>query len=226
MSLTKADLRQVAEELGAEVAPDDLSRHRARYNLAPTDLTWLLVEHEGKRRLVPSEWGLPGARRVINVRGENVARGAFAHHRRVAIVVDGFYEWATAPDGQRRAFWFHDAAGQLLLVAAVDAPLASSTKGPTACCLITTRPNSDVKPVHNRMPVILPAADVARWLASGELPKDLLAPLPDGALERVPVSSYVNSVRHDDARCIERQPQPYDAPPSSDDKSSTKTRDT
>jgi putative SOS response-associated peptidase YedK len=221
MSLTRADLRSVAAELGAEVSADDVERHRARYNLAPTDLTWLLVDHDGMRRLVPSEWGLPGARRVINVRGENVARGAFAHHRRVAIVVDGFYEWAKAPDGTRRAFWFHDAAGQLLLIAAVDAPLAASTKGPTACCLITTRPNAEVKPVHNRMPVILPAADVARWLGGGELPKDLLKPFADGGLEGRPVSSWVNSVRHDDARCIQR----YDGLPD-ESRSSTRTRDT
>ena len=66
---------------------------------------------------------------------------------------------------------------------------------------MTTEPNELVLPVHNRMPVILPREDEAEWLslsvAAPESLLPLLGPYPAGRMERIAVSTAVNSSRVD-----------------------------
>ena len=80
-----------------------------------------------------------------------------------------------------------------------------------ACAIITTAPNELIRPLHDRMPVILPPAQRNRWLDPREVPpealNELLVPLPAVAMTARQVSSYVNNVRHDDAGCL-ADPQP------------------
>ena len=52
------------------------------------------------------------------------------------------------------------------------------------------------------MPLILSPADFDAWLAPGE-PVELLATPETPEFEAVPVSTWVNSPVHDDARCME-----------------------
>src|SRR5262245_10840884 len=72
--------------------------------------------------------------------------------------------------------------------------------------LLTTDVNDTVRPVHNRMPVILPSASLAAWLdpevksADALLPH--LKPYPAAAMTAVPVSPLVNNPRNDDPGCV------------------------
>jgi putative SOS response-associated peptidase YedK len=61
-------------------------------------------------------------------------------------------------------------------------------------------------PIHDRMPVIIDAADRRRWLdpaANGEAVGDLLRPCAEDALTGYDVSTRVNNVANDDDGCIE-----------------------
>ena len=66
--------------------------------------------------------------------------------------------------------------------------------------IITTAANGDMAPIHDRMPVLLPASKWAEWLdptnddtaALGRL----LVPAPDGLLTSHTVSTEVNNVRN------------------------------
>ena len=62
---------------------------------------------------------------------------------------------------------------------------------------MTTEPNELAAKVHDRMPVLLHARDVARWLdpTTTEVDKiiDLLAPYPAGEMESRPVSKRVSN---------------------------------
>jgi putative SOS response-associated peptidase YedK len=49
--------------------------------------------------------------------------------------------------------------------------------------IITTEANSLLAPLHDRMPVIVDAADYERWLEAGAESVTLLAPYPDEALK-------------------------------------------
>ena len=75
---------------------------------------------------------------------------------------------------------------------------------------MTTRPNDLMRPIHDRMPVVIPESAWDRWLdptrtdapALAEL-KGLLVPADDGWLEAYPVSRRVNDVRNDDPSLVE-----------------------
>jgi putative SOS response-associated peptidase YedK len=64
------------------------------------------------------------------------------------------------------------------------------------------RTSSRGKPIHERIPLILSPAHFDAWLAPGE-PVELLAMPETPEFEAVPVSTWVNSPVHDDARCME-----------------------
>src|SRR5215217_7587851 len=68
--------------------------------------------------------------------------------------------------------------------------------------IVTTAANELMRPIHERMPLILSPAQFNAWLAPGE-PVELLATPETPEFEAVPVSSWVNSPAHDDARCME-----------------------
>ncbi len=223
-TLTRKDFRELAAQLGAEVAPGDAARYRPRYNVAPTDEHWILRTKQEQRQLLPASWGLvnswaanaKGASRQINARAETaLQRAAFRDafvHRRCVVPADGFFEWRGGK-GSRRPLWFHHPHGDLLLFAG----LYESWRDPESDAwrrtftILTTAANEAVAPVHDRMPVILPPDRADDWLfvpaadAAGhaETLGTLLRPAAAEALIATEVSPRVNSVANDDPACLE-----------------------
>lgn len=78
-----------------------------------------------------------------------------------------------------------------------------------SCCILTREPNELMRPIHDRMPVVVEAERYARWLDvegevdEGEAVADLLGPWDAGEWEAVAVSRYVNSPEHEGPRCVE-----------------------
>jgi len=74
--------------------------------------------------------------------------------------------------------------------------------------IITTKPNSLIASVHDRMPVILPEDAYDLWLNPSfqrtDALCDLLQPFDARRMRGYEVSSRVNSVRNDDPACAER----------------------
>ena len=72
--------------------------------------------------------------------------------------------------------------------------------------IITTQPNELIARIHNRMPVILPEATYAPWLAQGDQPPPkmdpFLCPYPAEEMEAFAVSRMVNSPANDRPECI------------------------
>ncbi len=187
-----------------------------RWNVAPTDaVTAVVAARDGGRELRAFRWGLvpswspdaKGAARLINARAETVAkRPAFAtalRRRRAIVPMDGFYEWVRPA---RRPVFVHRRDGEPLAVAALWEVWRAPSAPPDAPWLrtvtvVTTQANATVAPVHDRMPVILPASAWATWLDRatddvGALTA-LLRPAPDTLLALRPVSTAVNAVAHD-----------------------------
>jgi putative SOS response-associated peptidase YedK len=220
-TLTKPTLEDIAAELEAEFSPEDLALYRPRYNVAPSDRTWIVEYAADSRRLVPAVWGYVARDKpLINIRGEQVASGrgfrdAFAG-RRCAVVTDGFFEW----DRRKQPTWFHRGDGRLLLLAGLFQPSAvpqeSRDAGRPRFTVLTTRPNALVAKVHDRMPVIVSAAALDDWLTADPVQAArLIAPAADGVLLATPVSTRVNSVRNDDADCLIPVDRPLDDPQKS-----------
>lgn len=68
------------------------------------------------------------------------------------------------------------------------------------CTLLTTTPNSLMRRIHDRMPVIVPPAAYDAWL-DPTLPRDdaraMLAPYAPAAMRAYPVTRAVNDPQHD-----------------------------
>jgi putative SOS response-associated peptidase YedK len=116
------------------------------------------------------------------------------------IPVDGFYEWH-GEKGARVPHWFHPAAEKkapMLL-----AGLYHEGENGFDFAILTTAANAVVRPVHDRMPVVIDKGQLDTWLR-GETSEavPLLAPAPDALLVDTEVSKYVNAAKNDDEQCI------------------------
>jgi putative SOS response-associated peptidase YedK len=73
--------------------------------------------------------------------------------------------------------------------------------------IITTEPNELVRPVHNRMPVILQPKDEEQWLDVSRTTftkaRSLFQPLPAELMDAHDVSPIVNSAKYDGPECIQ-----------------------
>ena len=190
--------------------------HEPRYNIAPTQPVPAVVRGEDGLRLGALRWGLvphwaddPGiGSRLINARSETVDRkpafrDAF-RERRCWVLADGFYEWREQ-DGRKVPVHFHLPDGAPFAFAGIWDRWRRDQGEVVSCTLLTTEPSDDVRPVHDRMPVILPADVRERWLDPDADPSDLkalLRPFP-GTLEGHAVSTRVNSPENDDPSLIE-----------------------
>jgi len=196
-TLTVEKVDELADLLDAEVEAADKELHRPRFNLAPTDDTWVLVD-EGGRRLERGRWGWGVA--LINYRTERLASSERAGKPRSAqpclVPADGFYEWR-GDRKQRQPIWFHRPDRQLMTFAGLYHP---TEHGPSFV-ILTVPANDLVRAVHDRMPAILDAERGRTWLATGS--SNLLVPASPSLLEATPVSERVNSVAHDDVNCLQ-----------------------
>jgi putative SOS response-associated peptidase YedK len=201
---------------------------KPRFNVAPTQPAPVVTRRDGARTIELMRWGLiphwaghdgKKAPLMINARLESLGakqdfRDALAR-KRCLVPADGFFEWVRH-DGKGkqppRPFYFHPGAGGLFAFAGLWAR-THDDRGEElrSFTLITTRASDLVRPIHDRMPVVLAPDDWAAWLDPELDPAAARALLGHGDPEpwtREPVSTWVNKADHDDPRCI--------APPEGD----------
>jgi len=188
------------------------------WNMAPTrDAPVLRVHPESReRRLDLLRWGLvphwakdpKTIRMTVNARGETIAAtpmfcDAFAR-RRCLVPADAFYEWRGTETGGKQPWAIARADGQPLVFAGVW----ERWRGPDGAiirsyAIVTTTANDALRPIHERMPVVLEPADWPLWLGEAAgAPETLLRPSA-AALKTWEVSTRVNAVRNDDATLLD-----------------------
>jgi putative SOS response-associated peptidase YedK len=189
------------------------------YNVTPGKEIAIIVDKGRGRLLTACMWGFvpPWGRdikeghRMINARAESVAekpsfREAFLDNR-CLVVADGFYEWRSE-GGTRKPVYVKLRTGRPFGMAGIYNPW-TVPGGRTVCTttIITTEANDLLRPVHGRMPAILPEDSAALWL-NGKIRErerllSLLSALPADELEMYAVSTRVNSPKNDSAENIE-----------------------
>lgn len=221
-TLTEEKAEQIALALGVDA--DSLPDYRPRYNIAPTDQHWIVRTKREDRELLPARWGLINswakvakrAAQQINARAETLeSRPAFKEafkERRCVVPADGFFEWV-GPAEHRRPLWFHRPDGGLVLFAGLyESWSPTRDRWERTFTIITTRPNEMMRPVHDRMPVVLSDEQADAWMNPGEKDpvglKRLLGPPPDEWLVYRPVSPLLNTPKNDYAALLD----PYEAP--------------
>jgi len=183
-----------------------------RYNIAPSQ-DILIVINDGKRKLIKSRWGfvpssfsdLNTGYRMINARAETVAgslafKSAF-EKQRCLVVADGFYEWRKEGT-TRKPFYVRLRSHKPFGFAGLYNVWRSPDGEPlTTSTIVTTDANELIMPIHDRMPVIIPADKYDTWLGPAVLDSsallEVLNPYPPGEMELFPVTPKVNSVAHD-----------------------------
>ena len=151
------------------------------------------------------------AARNINARAETVGekpafRDSF-RKRRCIIPADGFYEWERKPKG-KLPHYIYGANGAPLALAG----LWANWKDPETdewvrtCTILTGEPNELVRPIHNRMPVVLADDDWDAWLdrelADAAALDAILTRAAPGLTEHA-VSTLVNKVANNVPELIE-----------------------
>jgi putative SOS response-associated peptidase YedK len=122
------------------------------------------------------------------------------------VPIDGYYEWRTTSSG-KVPFWFQLKSGEPAFLAGLwDRWHGGKPDAAASYILMTTEPNELAAKIHDRMPVLLHARDVPRWLdpTTTELDKiiDLLAPYPASEMESRPVSKRVSNPENDGPELI------------------------
>lgn len=188
---------------------------RRRYNVAPSQEMPVVVARDGARVLTAMRWGLvpswakdpsPGP---INARAETLAMKPMFRHllksRRCLVPSCGFYEWKPTGGGKTKQpyrFVLKD-EGLFAFAGLWDLWQAPDGSELRTFAIVTTMPNETVRPVHDRMPVILGGEDAERcWLAgTPQEAGSTLKPAPHDAVLGYPVSTLVNSPGNDVPEC-------------------------
>jgi putative SOS response-associated peptidase YedK len=212
--------REAIERVFGVVDPPEVE---PRYNIAPTQFVPIVrVDREAKRVLRMVRWGLVPfwardesiGNRMINARAETLStnaafREAF-EQRRCLVPVSGFYEWRR--EARVSTPWYVESTdGEPFALAGLWARWRPGNAGKDAapldsCTIITTPANAVLAPIHDRMPVILPAEAFAAWLDphahdASALSRWLEPPQSQKLTARV-VSRAVNDARSEGAELI------------------------
>ena len=166
--------------------PDDAPapNFSPNWNMAPTHTAPIVRLEQGRRMIDLAKWGLLPfwakdekiAYNTFNARAEAMTtkpafREAWKHSRRCLVPVDNFYEWKKIdPAGKEKQPYAIALPDRKIMALAGLWDTWKSPAGETvrSFTIITTDPNGEMAPLHDRMPVILSRAAWPRWLGEEE----------------------------------------------------------
>jgi putative SOS response-associated peptidase YedK len=204
-----AEKKKMEKEFSVKIGDDNLNA--PRFNVAPTQMIAAIAEIESLRGISSFRWGLIPSwakddsigNKLINARAETLRekpsfREAF-RSRRCIIPASGFFEWQKTSKGVKQPFYFYLKDKEVFGFAGLWEEWLDMQTGELTetCTIITTEANEVLKPVHERMPVILKDSDYDFWL--DEKIKDtsklqnLLVPFPAREMDSHAVSRSVNN---------------------------------
>ncbi|TVM03350.1 MAG: hypothetical protein CV087_05650 [Candidatus Brocadia sp. WS118] len=198
-------IQELAKRFGIEAVNLVLT---GNYNISPSQSIPVIL-NESPKELTLVRWGLiPSWSKpdtinkysMINTRSESIMeKPTFKRlfkRKRCLVVADSFYEWKK--EGAKKhpyRILLKDEA--LFAFAGIwDSWKAPDGKEVQSCSIITTEPNTLIKPIHDRMPVILPMNKEKEWL-SADLDEtvglSLLRPYDAKKMKVYEISTLVNS---------------------------------
>lgn len=188
-----------------------------RYNIAPQQLAPVIRWQTGGRVVAVLRWGLVPSwakddtmgSRLINARAETVAekpsfRAAFKA-RRCLVPCDGFFEWATTPEGKQPYYIRLKGEVPMALGGLWEHWLAPTGEALETFTILTTAANARIAALHERMPVILPPEAWGLWLNPARTPaqvQPLMQTYPADAFALDAVSKRVGNTRNDDPELL------------------------
>ena len=212
---------EVAKHFGAPVRDN----FPPRYNIAPTQpVAAIRMSVRHAREYALMRWGFVPSwakgeflanlakRPLINARAETVLekasfKNAF-RRRRCLVPADGFYEWQARPAKAKQPYAVHKRKGGLIGLAGIWETAVDPDGGEIdTLAILTAAAGPDMMNIHSREPVVIAPQSYKLWLEADERDmaslEGLIAPAPEGFWAAHPVSTDVNSPRHDGPHLIE-----------------------
>ncbi len=184
-----------------------LEKLESDYNITPAASMPVIIK-KNPNYVVKMRWGLIPSwakdpsigQKLINARAETIAeKPSFRHafkSNRCLIPSNGFYEWKKTKVG-KIPYFIHRADNKTFSFAGIyERWLNSKNEEVNTYAIITCSPNSLVKPIHDRMPVILSEKGESKWLDTNSDANKLLSllkPFDPTELEAYSISLQVNN---------------------------------
>ncbi|HPQ84804.1 MAG TPA: SOS response-associated peptidase [Actinomycetota bacterium] len=215
------DVASLVEEFEVVRPPDE--NLPADYNVAPSKPVYMVVDRETddgvQRQLRIAKWGLVPSwakdpkigNRMINARIETAAekpafRRAWAK-RRCLLPADGYYEWYAGQGVPKQPFYIHRSDGASLAMAGLFEFWKDGEDWLVSTAILTTSAPDALGQIHDRMPLLVPRENWAKWLdPQGPPADDIVVPAMATGLEAYPVSTEVNNVKHNGPQLLEPLP--------------------
>jgi putative SOS response-associated peptidase YedK len=147
----------------------------------PGPIVRVTPDTEHDYELVMRRWSWPGpnGKPVYNFRSDNREFSS----GRCLILADGFYEFTAPSDPRqkRKDRWLFTWEGEGMI--GIAGLFRRAPDVGEAFTMLTTEPGPDIAPYHNRQIALLPPQQWDDWLRYKVPGRDLLRPLPAGALE-------------------------------------------
>lgn len=144
-------------------------------DIAPTDEAPVLVASGSKVVAEFQRWGIPDWRGglMINARAETVCEKPMFRRsiaaQRCVVPATGYYEW----DKEKHKYFFQIPGKPLYLAGIFD-----NVEGVNCFVVLTTKPNTTVHDIHDRMPLLLSSEQIRPWLTSAQDALQLLTIVP------------------------------------------------
>ena len=193
---------------------NEIGEFDKNYNIAPGQITPIVMIEKSKKILEPVKWGLVPfwakdpkiGYRMINTRAETISekpsfKTAFKY-RRCLIPTNGFYEWRKT---DKQPFYISLINREIFTFAGIWEEWHSSDGSSLrTCSIITTKPNETIQEIHERMPAILSKKAEEEWLANNNQKNllNLLKPYDSVEMQMHPVSKAVNYYKNNDSQLL------------------------
>lgn len=145
--------------------------------IRPTDICVAVApDRSGKRAAYPMFWGFTGQQSyLLNTRIESANQKPMwkesLERRRCIIPASWYYEWQhlKSADGKTKTgskYMIQPKGATLTLLAGIYRlePFQDTGMMFPHFSILTREPGNDIRPIHDRMPVILDAQDAAAWI--------------------------------------------------------------
>lgn len=202
-----ASMDEIVERFMVDVFEEGI--YEPSYNIAPSQQVIAIINDGSRNRLGKLRWGLipPWAKdekigyKTINARGETIAEKASFRNayrkKRCIIPADSFYEWQRDGNNKTPINIKLKDGGLFGLAGLWESWKSPEGKLVHSCTVITTEANEIMKPIHDRMPVILKPETEKIWLDPSiqepEVLNQFIRPFDSEQMETFIVSNEVNS---------------------------------
>ena len=170
---------------------------RPNYNISPSSQVVVLTSGPKIMNWSYSPSWAKTPMNIINARIETLdEKPSFKEAKRCVFLTDGWYEWKRWFDWKRRENnkdpYYHTIDDNIIHMAGIY--------NSTGCAIVTQQSLGMLKEIHHRQPVLLGDDEINEWLAGETVQNSKVSE----SIDVYRVSTYVNSVKNNDERCVEK----------------------